>query len=112
MHALNCRTIKVTEYTPSQLLIDLNPARQIWDLNPKTTSHFEKLESYVQEAIEGVRPLPGPGLRLVALGDIRPVALNRLFKANKSIIHREARKRREKGPRKGDLVLLQRFSTN
>ena len=96
IHALNYRTIGVMGYTPLQL-IGFNPARPLWDPNPKTTSHLDELGSYVQEVVEGAHPLPSaldPELRVAALDEIRHTALDSFFKVDKSIIRREARKRR------------------
>jgi len=118
IHALNCRTVKVFGYTPSQLLIGFNPTRQIvWDLDPKSESQLSELGSYVQQVIDGVYPLPplavlDPELRVATIDEIRQTALDRLFRANKSITRREARKRRWAEPKEGDLVLLRRFGTD
>lgn len=49
---------------------------------------------------------------MAMLDKIRQTALDRMFKVNKSIVRREARKRRWKEPKEGDLVLLRRFSTD
>ena len=55
---------------------------------------------------------PDPELRIAALDEIRQAALDRLFRADKSSGRREARKRRRKEPKEGDLVLPRRFSTD
>ena len=86
----------------------------MWDLNPESKDHLDELEASVQKAIDGVHPLPSipdPELRVAMLDKIRQTALDRMFKANKSIVRREARKIRWKEPKEGDLVLLRRFST-
>ena len=115
VHALNCRIIKVMGYTPSQLLIGFNPVRQIWDLDPKATLYRDELESYVQKVLEGAHPLPSisdPELRVATLDEVRQTALDCLFKSNRSIIRREARKKRWGEPKDGDLVLLRRFAAD
>ena len=80
IHALNCRTIKVMGYTPSQLLLGLNPTRQIaWDLNPESEARLGELEAYVRGIAESSHPLPpsDPELRVATLDEIRQTALNR-----------------------------------
>ena len=108
--ALNCQTVKAMGYTPSQLLIGFNPTRQIaWDLSPMTDA---RLESHIQAIVRGdpVLPLGDPELRVASLDEIRQTALDRMLNANRSILRREARKRRWQEPKDGDLVLLRRFS--
>ena len=102
IHALNCGTVKIMGYTPSQLLIGFNQTRQVaWGLNPETEVCLDELEAYFQAIIDDVYPLPGPELRIASLDEIRQTALDRVFNANKSIIRREALKRRWKEPKEG-----------
>lgn len=56
------------------------------DLNPKTTSHLDELETYVQKVIEGIHPLPSASNRQLRAAALDEVRLDRLFKAKKSII--------------------------
>ena len=49
---------------------------------------------------------------MAALDEVRRTALERLFRANKSLVRREVRKKRWGEPKEGDLVLLRRFATD
>lgn len=81
---------------PSSLYIGFNPVRQIWGLNPRMTAHLNELESYVLKVVEGAYPLPAvPDTELcVALHEVRQTAPDRLFKANESLVRRDAQKRK------------------
>ena len=99
-------------HTLSQHL-GFNPTRQIaCDLNPETEAQLEELEPLVPGIANDYHPLPtapdpelsrrltDPELRVATLDEIRQVALDRIFKASKSLVRREARKDDGKSPRR------------